>query len=172
MIMCDSAGITFEKVNNIESIADDLRKLMMLTARRPIRKGSSKEVFADKLARIAIELPRHSLESIDKEFFVSLKRLFPQNTSTVIAKQAGELIGFTMNFLDGADYHSIKLSMVRDSIPEYIYRALLSEKVSDAINQGAKLIHFGRTCLETKSDFGAREIADSCYLRVRSFPLN
>jgi Acetyltransferase (GNAT) domain len=169
----EERDIQLVKEVDIRPIIDNLYQLFRTVALKPVIDAVSKtDTSSNRLATRLTNLPRRAFNVLDKSFFVQLQQEFPEQTDIITIRDKDELIGCTINLQDNDVFHSIYIGLKRNNYTPYIYRSLLAAKVQHAIQRGVRLMHFGRTCLESKANLGAVPLPEACYCNVRWALLN
>ena len=171
----EEKDIIVREEQHTHDVNDELYKLYndVVHNPRPIR--FHKAIFnANTFASFLTDLPRKFPSNmLKKEFFTVLKEEFPKEVDITTLIKSGEIVGATINIQDSDMFHSVYIGLRRDIANRAVlYRGLLATKIKHAFDRELPTIHFGRTSTDTKSDFGAIEMPENCYMKIKCSRLN
>ncbi len=165
-------GATIQAEHNLDDSLDELVTLFnsfVYSARPDIAPNTPR---ISKFVSWVTNFPRKRVTVMTRDVFQLLHKTFPSELDITTIRLKGRMIGMTMNLKDGPIFYSMYTAMERNDLTPYIYRTLLSAKVSNAITAGCTYMHFGRTGQVSKADCGAKELNEGCYGKVSPVWLN
>ncbi len=126
-----------------------------------------------KLYSYTSDRANFSLFKLDKEYFVHLKKAFPEEFSATAVFLNNELLAFYTMFFNGknADAHFLGYN-VKLNAQYQIYFNVLLNLVEKAILHRSDYLNLSRTALEIKSSVGAEPYPMMIYLRHNSKLIN
>lgn len=139
-----------------------------------VRNLNAEEVYAHRYEIFALYMAVHAnakfrLAALTPDYFVAMKREFPDDFSLSIYSLDGKIVAFRSGFKNREEYeaHFIGLdySLNRDRC---LYQRILYDFVDDAINSKSSQLLLGRTAAEIKSTVGAVPHELVCYMRHRN----